>query len=179
MPTNTKSTNDKQIVEVLGRNRLIEILLTEGVEVAIPVRDKRIDLVAYFWADPLRSRFVAAPIQMKAASKKSFVLDKKYAETPGLLLAYVSHVNDGEETEIFLLTYHEALKVLEQRGHAKTDTWQHKGEWSATNPTGELLDALTPFKVGRGEFRQRLEKSIGRARRNSIAASRSHHKSRS
>ena len=152
----------KQIVELLGRNRLIETLLMEGVEVATPVRDEGIDLVAYFWADPLRSRFVAAPIQMKAVSKKSFVLDKKYAEIPGLLLAYVWNVNDGDgkETEIFLLTYREALKVLKQRGHAKTKTWKVTGKWSSTTPSKKLREALTPYKVGRGDFRQSIEKNL-------------------
>lgn len=161
MPTNTKSTKDKQIVEVLGRNRLIETLLTEGVEVAIPVHDKGIDLVAYF-PGARSSRVVAVPIQMKAASTKSFVLDKKYAKIPGLLLAYVWNVNDGDgkETEIFLLTYHEALEVLEQRGHAKTKTWKVTGKWSSTKPSKKLREALKAFKVGKGAFRQRLERNL-------------------
>ena len=73
-------TLDKQVVEVFGRNRLVEALLAEGVEVAIPARDNGIDLVAYFSSAPRSGNFVAVPIQMKAASVKSFVLDKKYAE---------------------------------------------------------------------------------------------------
>ena len=71
MPTKTKPTKDTQVVEVLGRNRLIEILLRDCVEVAIPMRDKGIDLVAYFCVGARSSRFVAVPIQMKAASTSS------------------------------------------------------------------------------------------------------------
>ena len=52
MPGNTDPTADPQVVEVLGRNLLVGVLLTEGVEVALPVRDKGIDLVAYFCTDP-------------------------------------------------------------------------------------------------------------------------------
>lgn len=38
---------DSQVVELLGRNRLIEELLLAGLEVALPLRDRRIDLIAY------------------------------------------------------------------------------------------------------------------------------------
>ena len=156
---NTEPTVDKQVVEVLGRNRLIEILLRDCVEVAIPMRDKGIDLVAYFCVGARNSRFVAVPIQMKAASTSSFVLDKKYAQSPGLFLAYVWHVNDSEETEIFLLTYTEALQVLRQRKHDRTKSWREDGKYSITNPGWQLREALAPFKVGRGEFRRRLKKN--------------------
>ena len=151
---------DKQITEVLGRNCLVEILLREGVDVAIPVRDKGIDLMAYFCIGTQCSRCVAVPIQIKAASKESFVLDKKYAKFPGLLLAYVWHVSDGQENEIFLMTYTDALKILHHRGHACTKSWREDGKYSITNPSPQLRDALVPFKIGRGQLRKRLERDL-------------------
>jgi hypothetical protein len=45
---------DTQIVEILGKNFLINQLLLAGVEVAIPVRDAGIDLVVYLNKDRLR-----------------------------------------------------------------------------------------------------------------------------
>ena len=55
---------DKQIVELLGRNRLVDELLRADLEVAIPARDRGIDLIVY--ADKGRGvkNFVAKPIQM-------------------------------------------------------------------------------------------------------------------
>ena len=38
---------DSQAVELLGRNRLVSDLLQAGLEVALPVRDRGIDLIAY------------------------------------------------------------------------------------------------------------------------------------
>ena len=38
---------DSQVVEVLGRNRLVSDLLQAGLEVALPVRDRGVDLIAY------------------------------------------------------------------------------------------------------------------------------------
>lgn len=68
---------DNKITELRGRNRLVEALLGEGIEVAIPMWDNKIDLVAYLPVGPPQDRFVAAPIQLKAASAERFVLNKK------------------------------------------------------------------------------------------------------
>ncbi len=38
---------DTQVIELLGRQRLIAELLRDGLEVALPVRDRGVDLVAY------------------------------------------------------------------------------------------------------------------------------------
>ena len=38
---------DTQTIEILGRNRLVNELLVAGLEVAIPLRDRDIDLIAY------------------------------------------------------------------------------------------------------------------------------------
>ena len=38
---------DSQVIELLGRNRLVSELLRAGLEVAIPARDRGIDLIAY------------------------------------------------------------------------------------------------------------------------------------
>lgn len=43
---------DSQVVELLGRNRLIDELLRAGLEVAVPERDRGIDLIAYLDLDP-------------------------------------------------------------------------------------------------------------------------------
>ena len=74
---------DNQVIELLGRNRLIDQLLRAGLEVAQPLRDCGVDLIVY--SGP-RVPFMARPIQMKAASGMSFSLDRKYAKFPDLIL---------------------------------------------------------------------------------------------
>ncbi|MGA3024700.1 MAG: hypothetical protein ABSF98_08030 [Bryobacteraceae bacterium] len=43
----TAVKRDSQVVKVLGRNLLIAELLGAGLEVALPIRDRGIDLIAY------------------------------------------------------------------------------------------------------------------------------------
>ena len=105
---------------------------------------------------------------MKAASKESFSLDKKYEQPHGLLLAYVWHVDDGKETEVFFLTYADAEGVLRLRGHDQTKSWREDGKYSITNPGLELRGALAPFKVATGGFRERLATHVDRRSRNAL-----------
>ncbi|MEX2121148.1 MAG: hypothetical protein WD847_16265 [Pirellulales bacterium] len=69
---------DTQLIELLGRNRLIDDLLRAGLEVALPARDRGIDLIAYADLRTSVDAFVARPIQMKAASSRSFSVDVKW-----------------------------------------------------------------------------------------------------
>src|SRR5437667_4051303 len=64
---------DTQMIEIMGRNRLIDELLRAGLEVALPLRDRGIDLIAYVDLADQVSAFVACPIQMKAASGRFFL----------------------------------------------------------------------------------------------------------
>lgn len=43
-----ESKLDSQAVEILGKNKLINELLKAGLEVASPIRDRGIDLIAYY-----------------------------------------------------------------------------------------------------------------------------------
>src|SRR5262245_32215102 len=58
---------DSQVIEILGRQRLIAELLRDGLEVAVPVRDRGVDLIAYADLSQQVARFASRPIQMKAA----------------------------------------------------------------------------------------------------------------
>jgi predicted methyltransferase MtxX (methanogen marker protein 4) len=55
---------DSQTVEIIGRNRLVNELLAAGLEVATPLRDRGIDLIAYVDLDEAIGRFAAFPIQL-------------------------------------------------------------------------------------------------------------------
>jgi hypothetical protein len=68
---------DTQLVELAGRNWLASELLRAGVEIARPERDRGIDLIAYVDIDERVERFVARPIQMKAATGAVFSLDPR------------------------------------------------------------------------------------------------------
>ena len=63
---------DAQTLELIGQHRLAGEVLRAGMEVAFPARDRGVDLIAYVDLDRQLDRFVGKPIQMKAASRRSF-----------------------------------------------------------------------------------------------------------
>ena len=91
-------THDSQVIELLGRNLLVAELVQAGLEVALPIRDRGIDLIAYADVGEGLLEFSACPIQMKAASKCSFSINSKYGVFPGLLIAFVWNVADPGNT---------------------------------------------------------------------------------
>jgi hypothetical protein len=145
---------DPQQVEILGRNRVVDLLVREDIEVAFPLRDKGIDLIAFI--SPEGGTYAATPIQLKVCSKTGFSLDRKYRRIPGLRLVYVWHVNDGEEQQCFALQYEESLNVMTAMGYAKSNTWGTKGYYANTQPGTALQQQLDPFRVPPGQWRQRL-----------------------
>ncbi|MGA3080624.1 MAG: hypothetical protein ABSD44_04490 [Terracidiphilus sp.] len=147
------SKGDSQLTEVFGKNLLISHLVAAGFEVAQPVRDKGIDLIVYREGKD----FVARPIQLKASSHESFSLDMKYKRFPHLLIAYVWNVQGPEPSDIYALTFGDALQVMEKRGHAKTDSWTKKGYYFVRDAGVELKKLLEPYRMTPERWRVKLQ----------------------
>lgn len=145
-------TTDSQVVEILGRAHLEVLFYKAGIEVAKPSRDKGVDLIAY-----TLNPFKAVPIQIKAASAKSFSVDKKYARFPGLLMAYIWNLQGekGTEVDVYLLTFEEALDVASDLGWTKTKSWD-KGSYSTSAPSKEIMKKLSRFKAKGPNLRERF-----------------------
>jgi hypothetical protein len=146
------STADKQVVELLGRNRLVDELLRAELEVAFPARDRGIDLIVYADKGQGVQTFVARPIQMKAASIRSFGIDRKYASFPNLILAYIWYVRDAGKTTTCALTYAEAISIAEQLGYTKSPSWG-KGRYDRTAVGGRLLKMLEEHRMTPAKWR--------------------------
>jgi hypothetical protein len=159
-----KKKIDSQLVELAGKNWLASELMRAGIEVARPERDRGIDLIAYLDRDKRARRFIARPIQMKAASRARFSLYPKYAKFRGLLLAYVWNLGAESPSNIrcFALTYAEALGVLRQMGYARSQTWK-KGAASGqrryvvNKPPKKLVGLLSKYEMdSREKWHERL-----------------------
>src|SRR5262245_36602159 len=107
---------DTQVIELLGRNRLVDELLRAGLEVAFPIRDRGIDLIAYTDFGSDLEKYVARPIQMKAASQRNFSIDRKYEKFPDLIIAYVWSLSDPALACTYALSYSEAVSIGEEMG---------------------------------------------------------------
>ena len=146
---------DKQQIEVLGRNMVTNQLLREGIEVAEPVRDRGVDLIAYLPKEN-GERFRARPLQLKVASDRDFSVYTKYEEFSDMVVVYVWRVAYDDGPEIYALTTRETLEVAEQRGWTETNTWKRDGRYNDTKVTGPTQEAVDPYRVERGEWRTKL-----------------------
>lgn len=168
-----ETNTDKNLVELAGRNWLASQLFRAGLEVARPERDRGIDLIAYLDMDE-SGRFIARPIQMKAASNAVFCLFPKYEKFADLILAYVWNVDAPSETTCFALTYSEAFQVAETMGYTKTDSWltggrhQRRG-YTTTRPGARLRDLLAPYEMNNEKWRVKLAQSYQTQERRSCS----------
>jgi hypothetical protein len=137
--------NDKQVVEILGRNRLVNELLMAGLEVARPERDHGVDLIVYADRTPRVTAFVARPLQMKAAMERSFVLEAKYRPFPNLLLVYVWRLADPAQAVTYAMDYDEALSIAQAMEWLGTKSWLEDGIYAATTPSPKLVALMEPY----------------------------------
>ena len=135
---------DTQLVELLGRQRLIAALVDDGLEVAFPFRDRGIDLIAYADLSRQVPAFRARPIQMKAATTQRFSLRTKYERISNLLLVYVWNVGARASPEFFAMKYEQAFAVAEASGWTTTPSWKTGHSYSASVGK-KLRDRLEPF----------------------------------
>jgi hypothetical protein len=151
---------DTQTIELLGRNRLIDELLLAGIEVALPQRDRGVDLIAYVDLSNVVSAFAAVPIQMKAASTRAFSVDAKYARISNLVLAYVWGLQAPEHTQTFALTYQEAVDVATDLGWTATQSWA-QGNYSTSAPSKRLCQLLEPYRMSSSAWRKKISAVSG------------------
>jgi hypothetical protein len=147
---------DTQVIELIGRNRLGSELLRDGLEVAVPARDRGIDLIAYVDLSSRAEKFIARPIQMKAASTSSFSIDRKYARVADLIIAYIWHVHDPLKTVTYALTYGEVLAVAKTCwARARSTSWS-SGRYSTTSPSRQIRELLEPFRMREGKWWEKV-----------------------
>ena len=155
---------DTQIVELSGRHFLIAQLLAGGVEVAEPIRDRGIDLIAYLDRDGDVPQFLGCPIQLKANQEARFGLDRKYAQTPSLLMVHIWDLSDAKRTAVYALTYAESLQLLEDRGHTQTPSWKEHGTYSL-KVNASWRKSLQPFEMTPERWAERIRRTVARTTR--------------
>jgi hypothetical protein len=140
---------DSQVTELQGRGHLIGEMLVAGLEVAVPVRDRGVDLVAYLDLKASTPAFRARPVQMKAASGRHFSIAKKYARIRDLVLAFVWHLNDAQPPVTYAMSYPDAIRIATRMGYTETDSWNVGGGYSTQNPSKRLVKLLEPHLMNR------------------------------
>jgi hypothetical protein len=152
---------DAQQVELIGTALLTSMLLRDGIEVADPRRDRGVDLIAYLERS---GEFYAAPIQVKAYFDARLTIDRKYSTIADIRIVHVWHVRQDRPARAFCMTFPQAEHVATTLGWTATNSWTKStksgGYSSNVNLTGRggqrILDAITPFEVHRGTWKQHL-----------------------
>jgi hypothetical protein len=142
---------DSQKVELLGRNRLIDELLRDDLEVALPVRDRGIDLIAYADLGATLRAYSSRPIQMKAAWTRTFSIDRKYEKFPDLIIAYVWNLCDAQQARTYAMTFAESYAVAEAMGWTRTTSWQ-RGYYANNQPGKKIMALLEPYRMSAGAW---------------------------
>jgi hypothetical protein len=147
-----QSRQDPQFVEIFGRHYLITEIMRAGIEVAVPVRDRGIDLVAYVDLDSSTKPFCARPIQLKANWETGFAFDRKYEKFHDLVVAYVWHLNDPPRTATYALTWQEISVMASDAGLGV----EAGGRWAITKPGKDLTSRLEAFRMTREKWRTKM-----------------------
>jgi hypothetical protein len=145
---------DTQVIELIGRNCLGSQLLRDGLDIAVPARDRGIDLIAYADRSSRVKEFTARPIQMKAASEKSFSIDVKYEKIPDLIIAYIWHVHEPNAIVTYALTYAEALR-LAKKCWPRAANWKRE-RYSTSKPSVKLCNLLKRYEMTEGKWWKRV-----------------------
>lgn len=156
---NVPAQLDSQQIELIGRSLLVSELLRDGIEVALPERDRGIDLIAYIDLDEAHSNFVARPIQLKASTTPGFSIAAKYERFPDLLLAHLWNVDRATQLEAFCLTYAEAYVVARDMGWTETRSFREAGLYRASPPSARLMSLLEPHRMAPGRWRAKIARS--------------------
>ena len=155
---------DTGAIELIGRHCLIAELLADGIEAAMPIRDRGVDLIAYLETHENIDRFYSMPIQLKVSSRRSFSLDKKYASIRDLLLVYVWGATGPEaEREFYAMNYAQAEKILVAMKYSDSKSWDVKGRYATTRPTEDLMKKIKPYRMIRGSWAALVTKHAGNA----------------
>jgi hypothetical protein len=139
-----------------GKRIFVSRVQAAGLKLAQPMNDKSIDYLIYNDAGQSHE-LVSYAVKLKTSSSKTFYLYKKYEQIPRFLLVYVWNARGPEESSIYALTYEEALRILEAKGYAKSESWIKEGGFSVTDAGPELLDMLKPYQMTEKSWREKLQ----------------------
>jgi hypothetical protein len=139
-------------VEMLGLHQVALSLVDAGYEVATPRWDSGVDVIA-FRSTP---RFVARPLQIKAAASFSFGVYRKYSRFPGLIMTYAMHLR-GDDPAIYAMPYSDTVAIADSLAWTKTPSWIKGGAYSTRRTTGRLTALLEPWRMNAERWRRLLD----------------------
>jgi hypothetical protein len=97
------------------------------------------------------------PVKLKTSIHEVFSLYKKESRVPRLLVAYVWHANEPKDSEVYALTYDEALQIVKSKPYSTSKSWIDEGGYSVTHAGAELKEMLKPYKMTTERWQEKLQ----------------------
>ena len=126
---------------ILIRARLMDELVEDGLNVAVPTNECGVDMLAFLETAPVNQRILAVPIQVRDLS--DFVArGRNGPQGVALLLAYVSRPTQMKHSHFLAFTRTELLAVIKI---------MHE-----TRPSRDRDELLEPFKMSPGRWQKKI-----------------------
>jgi hypothetical protein len=97
------------------------------------------------------------PVKLKTSIHEVFSLSKKESRIPRLLVTYVWHAKEPEASEVYALTYDEALQIVKSKPYFSSRSWIDEGGYSVTHAGAELKEMLKEYRMTPKKWRRRLQ----------------------
>jgi hypothetical protein len=132
---------DSEMLELARRARLMDQLLEDGVNIALPMGACEIDMLAYVNSRTGACRMESVPISVASFCSDALSSNLETARASGLLIALVWGTGNPEDIRTFAFTPAELtlVKMIQIIG-----------------PGAVLQNALEPFAMSPGKWRKKI-----------------------
>jgi hypothetical protein len=148
---------DSEMLELARRARLMDQLLEDGVNIALPMGACEIDMLAYVNSRTGACRMASVPISVASFCSDALSSNLEAARASGLLIALVWGTGNPEDIRTFAFTPAELtlVKMIEIIGRANAARSGDPRD-QARMPGTVLQSALEPFAMSPGKWRKKI-----------------------
>lgn len=149
-----------QITEAVESTRQSGIRIFEsqlrqaGLRLCEPAKKNGVDYLIYEEASSEDK--ASYPVKIKTSTHEVFSLYKSESRIPRLLVTYVWHAHNPAESEVYALTYSEALEIVKKKPYMTSKSWKEDGGYSVTHAGAELKEMLRAYRMTPKTWHQRL-----------------------
>ena len=156
-PDEEETTKPANAVETTRQSgiRIFESQIREaGLQLVEPSKKSGIDFFIETSANEKRASF---PVKLKTSIHDVFSLYKKESKVPHLLVAYVWHAKEPKNSEVYAMTYDEALQIVQSKPYFNSNAWIDLGGYSVTHAGAELKKMLKEYRMTPKKWHERLQ----------------------
>jgi hypothetical protein len=152
-----------ETLQLLGRARLIDELLEDGLNVALPMRAGEIDMLAYIDSSATQYPMASVPIKVKSLCSFPISTAIEGVRSPCLLTAFVWGTNAPARAPIFALTLAELVVVKMIGVINRANAAQAGGAFDEAYRSNAILpDVLEPYAMSVGKWRRKISALLER-----------------